>query len=160
MKFNFQFGPKKFSIFRASIVAVILAISVSILHKCSNVKEDYIWDLIDEFQRVFQGRGFTEDINNHIINNPRLLERRIKRDVDKVILNYEIQTSNRYVPPNMKNEEILREIQKDKYTEEQRTIIKDAIYYQCNPDDSEAQALLGGVQGIHAVWYNSKECKY
>jgi hypothetical protein len=52
----------------------------------------------------------------------------------------------------MKNEVILKEIEKPKYTETQKKIVKDAVYYEKEPDGSKAQELLGGEMGIKASW--------
>jgi hypothetical protein len=57
----------------------------------------------------------------------------------------------------MKNRNILKEIQKSKYTDTQRTIVENAIYYEFPPDGSNAQKLLGGTMGIRGIWVNVKE---
>jgi len=52
----------------------------------------------------------------------------------------------------MKNEVILKEIAKPKYTETQKKIVKDAVYYEKESDGSKAQELLGGEIGIKGIW--------
>jgi len=52
----------------------------------------------------------------------------------------------------MTNKNILKEIKKSKYTEFQKIIVEDAIYYEFPPDGSKAQESLGGTMGIRALW--------
>jgi hypothetical protein len=161
MRFNFSFGVKRKSIFDWAIITVALTSLVASLHQCTGIGEKHIWALIDEIQRTLTRKGIKVpiDVNKFAIESPELLQNRIRRDVDKAIDDYERLEREHYVP-RMKNENILKEIKKSKYTDTQRRIVEDAVYYECKPDGSEAQELLGGAQGIHAAWYNSKECNY
>lgn len=149
MKFNFTFGNERKFIIRWTSFSVILISLIAILHKCTGISEKNIWNVIDQIQRELSKKGvkIPKEIDIKIINTPELLEKRIKSDVDAAIQRYEVEERKLY-KPNMKNEEILKEIEKPKYTETQRIIIKDAVYYEC-PD---------GSMGIHAIWYESKEC--
>ena len=151
MKFNFSFGKKSKTITQWAVITVVLTSLVSGLHKCTGISEVKLWDLIDEIQRELGRKGVPvpEELNDYIIKTPEHLNRRVIRDVDSAIDNYE-REERRVYKPNMKNKEILKEIEKPKYTEPQRQIIKDAVYYECP----------NGAMGIHAVWYNSKECNY
>jgi hypothetical protein len=47
---------------------------------------------------------------------------------------------------------ILKEIQKFKYTDTQKLIVEDAVYYEFAPDASKAQELLGPTMGIRGAW--------
>ena len=149
MKFNFSFGKKSKTITQWAVIAVVLTSLVSGLHKCTGISEDKLWELIDATQRELTKKGVPvpEELNEYIIKTPEHLNRRVIRDVDSAIDNYE-REERRLYKPNMKNKEILKEIEKPKYTEPQRQIIKDAVYYECP----------NGAMGIHAAWYNSKEC--
>lgn len=151
MKFNFSFGQKKKTIFHWSLLTIILTALVTGLHNCTGISEDNIWNLIDEVQREANKKNIPglENLNDYIINTPEYLNRRVIKDVDNAIDNYEREERKLY-KLNMKNKEILKEIEKPKYTEPQRQIIKDAVYYECP----------NGAMGIHAVWYNYKECNY
>jgi hypothetical protein len=55
-------------------------------------------------------------------------------------------------PVNMVNETILKEIESGNYTEEQKKIVKDAVFYEKAPDGSNAQSLLGGEMSIRGHW--------
>lgn len=151
MKLNFNFitEDNKKSVIKWTSYSIILISVVLFLHKCTGISEKNIWNLIDQIQRelVKKGNKPSTTINEQIIKNPELLKRRIKGDVDSAIQQYE-QEERKLYKPNMKNADILREIEKTKYTETQRLIIKDAVYYECQD----------GTMGIHAIWYNSKEC--
>jgi hypothetical protein len=151
MKFNFSFGKKSKTITQWAIISITLSLIVSGLHKCTGINENRIWDLIDVSQKELKKKKVPvpTELNDYIIKTPKLLERRIQRNVDNAIEDYE-KEERRLYKPNMKNEEILKEIEKPKYTETQRQIIKDAVYYECSD----------GTMGIHAIWYNSKECDY
>lgn len=145
---KFNLNPK---VIKSSIIAAVVIGIITGLQKCTHINEDFIWDLFDEYQRVFryQGLEVPKELNDKIIKNPKLLERRIKRDIDREITRYEEYENSTYIP-NMKNQEIIEEVEKKKYTEPQRQIVKDAVYYECP----------NGSMGIHAVWYESKECNY
>ncbi len=159
MKFNFHIGKKRKSAIQWASFSIILTTIVASLHQCTGISEKNIWNLIDQTQRGLKKKGVKvpEELNDYIIQTPELLEQRIKRDVDNAIQKYE-REERRLYKPRMTNRDILKEIEKPQYTETQRTIIKDAVYYECSPDLSNAQKLLGGAQGIHSVWYDSKEC--
>lgn len=151
MKFNFSLGKKSKTITQWAIITIALTSLVSGLHQCTGISEVKLWELIDEIQRglVKKGVPVPSELNDYIIKTPEHLNRRIIRDVDSAISDYEREEGRLY-KPNMTNKNILKEIEKPKYTEAQRQIIKDAVYYEC----------ANGAMGIHAVWYDSKECNY
>lgn len=155
MNFNFKFGKGKPNKKNLMIIGIVVPLVVAVLSQCSGVPENNIWDLYDEIQRRF----FPQTIFNElIIKDDERLQRRIKRDVDNAISDYE-DWERRTYKPNMTNERILKEIESGKYTQTQKLIIKDAIYYECPPDGSKAQSLLGGVMGIRGVWtLGESEC--
>ena len=151
MNFKFSFGKKSKTITQWVIITIVLTSLVSGLHKCTGISEVKLWDLIDEIQRelIKNKVPVPDELNEYIIKTPERLNRRVIRDVNNAIENYE-RGEKRLYKPNMTNKEILKEIEKPKYSETQRQIIKDAVYYECP----------NGAMGIHAVWYNSKECNY
>lgn len=159
MKFDFSFGERKKTIVRWAVIAVALTTIVAGISRCTGISENNIWNLIDIVQREVNGKNVpgVEDLNDYIINTPELLKQRVQRDVDYAIRDYERREREHYAP-RMKNQEILKEIRKPKYTGTQRRVVEDAVYYECKPDGSRAQELLGGAQGIHSAWYNSREC--
>lgn len=122
-----------------------------IVGKCANFDETKIMVLLNEIQKHIKLKWINDDLNDYILKDEKLLEEKIRRDVDEAIYNYETWERNQYVP-RMQNQVILKEIENPKYTWEQKLTVKDAIYYEFNPDDSKAQELLGPTMGIRSHW--------
>lgn len=151
MKFNFSFGKRKKGIIEWAKISIILEGIIDFLSNKFNFDRKKLWALVDSIQRELLRRGWIDDtINDYVINTPELLDQRIEKDVDKAIEEY--KKLEEPEPVNMKNEVILKEIEKEKYTETQKKIVKDAVYYEKEPDGSRAQDLLGGEIGIRGVW--------
>jgi len=85
--FKFHYGAKKKSPNRIYIVGAILALIADLLHTLLKVKKETLWDLIDDIGRTFK----IEDVNDVILSNSKFLERRIERDVDAALKDYEKQ---------------------------------------------------------------------
>lgn len=81
MKFDFQFGKKKSSIFRYAIIGVILTSVVTGISQCNHIPEEQIYDIVDQIQRKIPGKP----LNDWVITDPILLDRRIKGDVNRAI---------------------------------------------------------------------------
>jgi hypothetical protein len=151
MNFNFSFGKKKKGIIEWVKLSIIFEGIIEFLSNKFGIDKKKLWDVVDEIQRELLKRGWIDDtVNDYVINTPELLNQRVERDVDKAIEEY--KKLEEPEPVNMKNEVILKEIEKDKYTETQKKIVKDAVYYEKPPDGSKAQELLGGEMGIKASW--------
>jgi hypothetical protein len=151
---SFKINGKK-TILTWAKISIILESLVSILSKFLKIDKKKLWDIIDEIQRWLYKKGWIDNtVNEYIIKTPELLDQRVVRDVDKAIKEYE--KLEEQDPVYMKNEVILKEIEKDKYTESQKKIVKDAIYYEKEPDGSVAQDLLGGELGIKSSWYKKR----
>ena len=89
--FNFNFGKKRPD--KKQIILVIIALSavVATLSQCSGAPQERLWDLLDEVQR----RLFPQTIiNDVLLQDPGVVERRVKRDVDKAIRDYERLTGD------------------------------------------------------------------
>ena len=156
MKFNFGFGKKKKGIIEWAKISIIFEGIIEILSNKFGIDKKKLWDIVDEIQREFLKRGWIDDtVNDYVINTPELLDQRVERDVDKAIEEYKKLEEPK--PVNMKNEVILKEIEKNKYTETQKKIVKDAVYYEKPPDGSKAQDLLGGEIGIRGIWEIDKD---
>ena len=80
--FNFNFGNKKPDIKQYAIIGIVLTSLIAALSQCTHVKQNVIWDLLDEIQRKYFPQTI---INDFIIKDPEKLNRRIQRDVDKAI---------------------------------------------------------------------------
>jgi hypothetical protein len=84
--FNFNFGKKKPDKKQIIFISVILSGIVATLSQCSGVPSERLWDLLDEVQRsLFPGTV----INEVLLQDPGVVDRRVERDVDKAIREYE-----------------------------------------------------------------------
>ena len=126
MKFDFQFGKKKSTIFRYAAIGVIFTSIVAGVSQCTHIPEESIYDFVDEVQRKYFPQT---DLNDIIINTPQLLDRRVHRDVDKAIKDYEDLTGD-----------------------DGSVIIKEPKLVERPPDGSKAQELLGGEMRLCAPW--------
>jgi hypothetical protein len=90
MKFNFHFGKKKSTATKLIIVGITLTTIITTLSRCTGVKEDHIWDLVDEVQRKLP----SNIVGDIILRDPQKIERRVTRDVDKAIADYERLTGD------------------------------------------------------------------
>ena len=89
--FNFNFGKKKPDKKQIIIVSIVLSAVVATLSQCSGAPQERLWDLLDEVQR----RLFPQTIiNDVLLQDPGVVERRVKRDVDKAIRDYEMLTGD------------------------------------------------------------------
>tara|TARA_R110000868_G_scaffold22680_3_gene92896 strand:- start:4890 stop:5300 length:411 start_codon:yes stop_codon:yes gene_type:complete len=124
--FNFNFGNKKPDIKKYAIVGIILTSVIATLTQCTGIKETTLWDVFDEVQRKF----FPQTIlNDFIIKDPEKLDRRIKRDMDQAIADYERLTGDG-----------------------RGAMIPKPRYSEKPPDGSYAQSVLGGEMRICAPW--------
>jgi hypothetical protein len=124
--FNFNFGKKKPDIKQYAIIGIVLSSIIAALSQCSGIKQDSIWDLLDEVQR----RYFPQTIlNEFILKDPEKLDRRIKRDVDAAISEYERLTGD-----------------------DGKVRIPSPRYSEKPPDGSYAQSVLGGEMRLCAPW--------
>jgi hypothetical protein len=126
VKFDFQFGKKKSSIFRYAVIGVVFTSLVTGVSQCTHIPEENIYDFIDEVQRKYFPQT---DLNDIIINTPQLLDRRVHRDVDKAIKNYEDLTGD-----------------------DGSVRISPSYFSEKAPDKSNAQKLLGGEMRICGSW--------
>jgi hypothetical protein len=124
--FNFNFGKKKPDIKQYAIIGIVLSSIIGLLSQCTGIKQDSIWDLLDEVQR----RYFPQTIlNDFIIKDPEKLDRRVGRDVDAAIAEYERLTGD-----------------------DGKVRIPSPRYSEKPPDGSYAQSVLGGEMRICAPW--------
>jgi len=124
--FNFNFGKKKPDKKQIIIISVILSGIVATLSQCTGLSSERLWDLLDELQRNVFPQTIINDI---LLQDPGVVDRRTKRDVDKAIRDYERLTGE----------------SADVRIPLPRLIEK-------APDNSEAQKLLGGEMRLCAPW--------
>ena len=122
----FKFGKQKPDIKQYAIIGIVLSSVIAVLSQCTGIKQDSIWDLVDEVQR----RYFPQTIlNDFVIKDPEKLDRRIKRDFDAAIAEYEQLTGD-----------------------DGKVKIPSPRYSEKPPDGSYAQSVLGGEMRICAPW--------
>jgi hypothetical protein len=122
----FKFGKQKPDIKQYAIIGIVLSSVIAVLSQCTGIKQDSIWDLLDEVQR----RYFPQTIlNDFVIKDPEKLDRRIKRDVDAAIAEYERLTGD-----------------------DGKVRIPSPRYSEKPPDGSYAQSVLGGEMRLCAPW--------
>ena len=122
----FKFGKQKPDIKQYAIIGIVLSSIIGLLSQCTGIKQDSIWDLLDEVQR----RYFPQTIlNDFVIKDPEKLDRRIKRDVDAAIAEYERLTGD-----------------------DGKVRIPSPRYSEKPPDGSYAQSVLGGEMRLCAPW--------
>jgi hypothetical protein len=122
----FKFGKQKPDIKQYAIIGIVLSSIIALLSQCTGIKQDSIWDLLDEVQR----RYFPQTIlNDFVIKDPEKLDRRIKRDVDAAIAEYERLTGD-----------------------DGKVRIPSPRYSEKPPDGSYAQSVLGGEMRLCAPW--------
>jgi len=84
--FNFNFGKKKPDKKQIIIISAILSGIVATLSQCTGASQERLWDLLDEVQKtLFPGTV----INDVLLQDPGVVDRRVKRDVDRAIRDYE-----------------------------------------------------------------------
>ena len=121
----FKFGKQKPDIKQYAIIGIVLSSIIGLLSQCTGIKQDSIWDLLDEVQRKY----FPQTIlNEFILKDPEKLDRRIHRDVDRAIDDYWRQSGLSKA-----------EVSKPRYSEKP-------------PDGSYAQSVLGGEMRLCAPW--------
>jgi hypothetical protein len=141
---------RKRTIFDWAKISIIIEAIIEFVSRVFKIPKEKLWPLVDEIQREFLKRGWIDDtINEYIIKTPELLDQRVERDVDKAIESYEKVEVEEV---NMTNETILKEVESGDYSEEQKKIVKEAVFYEKEPDGSVAQSLLGGEMGIRGKW--------
>ena len=93
--FNFNFGKKKPDKKQIITISLILSGIVATLSQCTGVSERTLWDLLDEAQRTLFPQTVINDI---FIQDPGIVERRVERDVDRAIREYEDLTRDSEPP--------------------------------------------------------------
>lgn len=95
---KFQFGHKKPDIKTYAIVGIVLGFIVTGISRCTGVPEEKVWDHVDEVQRTLKPGTI---VNDFVIKDPEKLQRRVHRDVDRAIVEYDriVEKHQRYYGP-------------------------------------------------------------
>lgn len=143
------------TIFDWAKISLIIEAIIEFVSRVFRIPKENLWPLVDEIQRELLKRGWIDDtLNEYIIKTPELLNQRVVRDVDLAIESYEKQEVQEI---NMTNETILKEVESGNYSEEQKKIVKEAVFYEKEPDGSVAQSILGGEMGIRGKWVDKNQ---
>ena len=143
MKFNFHFGNKQTTVWDYAFWGIVLFSLITILSTKLGVDEPLVWRVMDQIQRSLARKNIIPRdniINKITINTPELLDQRIRDDVDSAIRRYQ-----RIAPseaPRMARKGILKALKSSRFSETQRMVVLDGIYYECP----------GGIIGIRSVW--------
>ena len=127
--FNFNFGKKKPDKKQIILISIVLSGIVATLSQCSGVPQERLWDLLDEVQRSLFPQTIINDV---LLQDPGVVERRVERDVDRAIREYEDLTRDSE-PPRVPLPRLIEKA----------------------PDNSEAQRLLGGEMRLCAPWVDN-----
>jgi hypothetical protein len=117
---------------RFAIIGVVLITLVASLAKCTGIGEKHWYDLIDEIQRKYFPNT---ELNEYIIKDPKLLDNRVKKDVDKAIRN---------VTPEY--DRIIREADQKYQSRYSEKPVNESV---CYTDDCKS---LGGEMRICSAW--------
>jgi hypothetical protein len=93
--FNFNFGKKKPDKKQIILISIVLSGIVATLSQCSGVPQERLWDLLDEVQRSLFPQTIINDV---LLQDPGVVERRVERDVDKPFSEYEDLTRDSEPP--------------------------------------------------------------
>ena len=93
--FNFNFGKKKPDKKQIILISIVLSGIVATLSQCSGVPQERLLDLLDEVQRTLFPQTIINDV---LLQDPGVVERRVERDVDKAIREYEDLTRDSEPP--------------------------------------------------------------
>ena len=93
--FNFNFGKKKPDKKQIILISVILSGIVATLSQCTGAPQERLWDILDEIQRNLFPQTIINDI---LLQDPGIVERRVQRDVDRAIREYEDLTRDSEPP--------------------------------------------------------------
>jgi len=127
--FNFNFGKKRPDKKQIILISAILSAIVATLSQCTGAPQERLWDLLDEVQRsLFPGTV----INDVLLQDPNVVKRRVERDVDRAIRDYEDLTRGTE-PPRVPLPRLIEKAS----------------------DGSEAQKLLGGEMRLCAPWVDT-----
>jgi hypothetical protein len=95
MNFNFNFGKKKPDKKQLILISAILSAIVATLSQCTGAPQDRLWDLLDEVQRSLFPQTIINDV---LLQDPGVVDRRVNRDVDRAIAEYERLTRDSNPP--------------------------------------------------------------
>jgi hypothetical protein len=142
--FSFRLTPRR------TFIGFLIVSFISLLSTKCGISQEDILKFYNDIRRVVGNalpneneilKEIDRQLNEKINRNPELLDYKIRGEVDSTIREYE-REENKSVKINMKNENILKEINKPKYDRMQKLIIENAVYYE----------FEDGTMGIRGAW--------
>lgn len=121
---------------RGFFIVSIIFIIITSLTGWLKIEEKDLWKLYNLLIQRFDLKNELPDLRD----SEKKLEAEIEVEVDRAIREYERWESS--IPPRMTNKVILEDLKSSRFSDTQRLVVKDAIYYECP----------GGVMGIRGVW--------
>lgn len=120
------------------IFGSVFLIAIVIISGFIKIDEKDLWKL---YNLIIQQFGLKVELPKS--QKQKQIEAKIELEVDVAIRRYEEWESS--IPPRMTNKTILEGLESPRFSESQRLIVKDAIYYECP----------GGIMGIRGVWVDN-----
>jgi hypothetical protein len=142
--FSFRLTPRR------TFIGFLIVSFISLLSTKCGISQEDILKFYNDIRRVVGNalpseneiiKEIDRQLNEKINRNPELLDYKIRGEVDTAIREYE-REENKSTKINMKNENILKEINKPKYDRMQKLIIENAVYYE----------FEDGTMGIRGAW--------
>jgi hypothetical protein len=142
--FSFRLTPRR------TFIGFLIVSFLSLLSTKCGISQEDILKLYNDIRRVVGNslpseneiiKEIDRQLNEKINRNPELLDYKIRGEVDSAIKLYE-REENKSTEINMKNENILKEINKSKYDRMQKLILENAVYYE----------FEDGTMGIRGAW--------
>ena len=142
--FSFRLTPRR------TFIGFLIVSFLSLLSTKCGISQEDILKLYNDIRRVVGNslpseneiiKEIDRQLNEKINRNPELLDYKIRGEVDSAIREYE-REENKSTKINMKNENILKEINKSKYDRMQKLILENAVYYE----------FEDGTMGIRGAW--------
>jgi len=142
--FSFRLTPRR------TFIGFLIVSFISLLSTKCGISQEDILKFYNDIRRVVGNalpseneiiKEIDRQLNEKINRNPELLDYKIRGEVDSAIREYE-REENKSTKINMKNENILKEINKSKYDRMQKLILENAVYYE----------FEDGTMGIRGAW--------
>ena len=142
--FSFKLTPKR------TFISFLIVSFLSLLSTKCGISQEDVLKLYLEIRKALGNNLPSENkilkeidsqLNEKINRNPELLDYKVRGEVDSAIREYE-REENKSVKINMKNDNILKEINKSKYDKIQKLILENAVYYE----------FEDGTMGIRGAW--------
>ena len=142
--FSFRLTPRR------TFIGFLIVSFISLLSTKCGISQEDILKFYNDIRRVVGNalpseneiiKEIDRQLNEKINRNPELLDYKVRGEVDSAIKEYE-REENKSVKINMKNENILKEINKSKYDRMQKLILENAVYYE----------FEDGTMGIRGAW--------